>query len=260
MILCLDIGNTHIYAGVFKNNEIKLRFRCTSKLSTSDETGIFLKNVLRENKINPDEIKIIGVCSVVPQLDYSIRSAIKKYFSIDPFFLQAGVKTGLNIRYSNPQDVGADRIANAIGAVERFPGENLIIIDFGTANTFCTIDKNKNYLGGSIIPGVRLMHDALIANTAKLNPVEIIKMNNALGKSTMQSIQSGIFFGAIGSCKEIINRLRTETFNNDKTTVIATGGFASLFVEHNIFDVNLPDLVLYGLKKAIAINYSETVL
>lgn len=257
MILCLDVGNTHIYAGVFQDNNIKLRFRCTSKLSTSDETGIFLKSVLRENNLEPDDIKMIGACSVVPQLDYSIRSAIVKYFSIEPFFLQAGVKTGLNIRYKNPQDVGADRIANAIGAISLFQKNNLIIIDFGTATTFCAIDKNKNYLGGAIIPGVRLMHDGLITNTAKLSPVEIVKVNDVLGKSTAQSMQSGIFYGAMGACREIIGRMKAEIFKNEQVSVIATGGFANLFMEYNIFDHNLPDLVLYGIKEAMLLNHHD---
>ena len=116
MMLCIDVGNSHIYGGVFDGEEICLRFRHTSKVSTSDELGIFLKSVLRENNCDPSVIRAIAICSVVPQLDYSLRAACIKYFSVEPFFLQAGVKTGLNIKYRNPVDVGADRIANAIAA------------------------------------------------------------------------------------------------------------------------------------------------
>ena len=133
MILCIDVGNSHIYGGVFDEDEIKLRFRHTSKVSTSDELGIFLKSVLRENNCSPEKIKKIGICSVVPQLDYSLRSACVKYFSSEPFLLQAGVKTGLNIKYRNPLEVGADRIANAIAATHSYPNQNIIVIDFGTA-------------------------------------------------------------------------------------------------------------------------------
>src|SRR5688572_174328 len=154
MLLCLDVGNSHIYGGVFAQEILTLRFRHTSKSSTSDEFGIFLKSVLRENHCSPNSINQIAICSVVPQLDYSLRSACFKYFSIEPFFLQAGVKTGLNIKYRNPVDVGADRIANAIAATHEFPEKNLIIIDFGTATTFCVINHQKAYLGGAILPGI----------------------------------------------------------------------------------------------------------
>lgn len=255
MILCIDVGNTHIYGGLFDNkNEIQLRFRSTSKVATSDEIGIFLKSVLRENNCNCQLIKTIGVCSVVPQLDYSLRSAAIKYFAIEPFFLQAGVRTGLNIKYKNPQDVGADRIANAIAATNLFPNENLIIIDFGTATTFCVVNKNKSYLGGAILPGVRLAHDALISSTAKLTAVEIVKSSSVVGKSTVESIQSGIFYGAVGSCRELIGRIKGEAFANETVRVIATGGFASLFLSQNIFDEQIPDLVLQGLRLAILKN------
>lgn len=260
MILCIDVGNTHIYGGLFHGNEIQLRFRSTSKVATSDEIGIFLKSVLRENNCNSKLIKTIGVCSVVPQLDYSIRSAAIKYFSIEPFFLQAGVKTGLNIKYKNPQDVGADRIANAIAATNLFPNENLIIIDFGTATTFCVVTKNKNYLGGAILPGVRLAHDALISNTAKLTAVEIVKIGNVVGKSTVESIQSGIFYGAVGACRELITRIKNESFVNESVRVLATGGFATLFATQNIFDAHIPDLVLQGLLLAILKNQDERKL
>ncbi|MBI2785848.1 MAG: type III pantothenate kinase, partial [Legionella longbeachae] len=127
MILCIDVGNSHIYGGVFNGEEIKLRFRHTSKVSTSDELGIFLKSVLRENDCLAEEIKQIGICSVVPQIDYSLRSACVKYFAIEPFLLQAGVKTGLNIKYRNPVEVGADRIANAIAATHLYPNQNVIV-------------------------------------------------------------------------------------------------------------------------------------
>ena len=123
MLLCIDVGNSHMYGGVFVGAELKLRFRHTSKVSTSDELGIFLKSVLRENECAPDLVKKISICSVVPQLDYSLRAACVKYFGVEPFFLQAGVKTGLNIKYRNPIEVGADRIANAIAASQFYPNK-----------------------------------------------------------------------------------------------------------------------------------------
>lgn len=254
MLLCIDVGNSHIYGGVFVDEEIKLRFRHTSKVSTSDELGIFLKSVLRENDCAPDLIKKISICSVVPQLDYSLRSACVKYFGVEPFFLQAGVKTGLNIKYRNPIEVGADRIANAIAASQFYPGQQIIVIDFGTATTFCVINAKKSYLGGVIIPGVRLSVDALSHNTAKLPIVEIVKTSQVVGRSTIESIQSGIFYGVVGACREIIQQIKTQLFPNDSVLVLATGGFASLFEQQELYDLLLPDLVLQGVRIATTLN------
>ena len=255
MMLCLDVGNSHIYGGVFsQDNQIILRFRHTSQKSTSDELGLFLKQVLRENNCDPKHIKQIAIGSVVPQLDYSLRSACIKYFSIDPFFLQAGVKTGLNIKYRNPVDVGADRIADAIAATHRFPGKPLIMIDFGTATTFCVVDAKKGYLGGAILPGLQLSMDALSHNTAKLPSVDIVRVKSVVGRSTVESIQSGIYFGALGAVKEVIQRVKTQVFAEEDVLVIATGGFAALFEKEHIYDYLLPDLVLEGLRLAIQMN------
>lgn len=255
MILCIDVGNSHIYGGVFDGDEIKLRFRHTSKVSTSDELGIFLKGVLRENNCPLEAITHIGICSVVPQIDYSLRSACVKYFSLEPFLLQAGVKTGLNIKYRNPVEVGADRIANAIAATHSYPNQNIIVIDFGTATTFCVISAKKAYLGGAILPGIRLSVDALSKNTAKLPTVEIIKIENAIGRSTVESIQSGVYYGALGACRELIQRLNEEAFGDKKALILATGGFASLFEKQNLYNHLVPDLVLQGIRLAALMNY-----
>lgn len=254
MILCIDVGNSHMYGGVFSENEIKLRFRHTSKDSTSDELGVFLRHVLRENGIIPDAIEKIGVCSVVPQVDYSLKSACLKYFSHDPFFLQAGVKTGLQIKYRNPVEVGADRIANAIAAVQAYPGKNIIVIDFGTATTFCAISAKKEYLGGAILPGLRLSADALSRNTAKLPSVEILIPEEVVGRSTIESIQSGVFYGVLGACKELISRISQDAFKGESVTILATGGFSSLFEPFGLYDHLVPDLVLQGIKQALLLN------
>lgn len=257
MLLCLDVGNSHIYGGLFSQKEIELRFRHTSKVSTSDELGIFLKTVLRENACDPSAINAIAICSVVPQLDYSLRSACIKYFSIEPFFLQAGVKTGLNIKYINPSDVGADRIANAIAGTQQFPNKNLIIIDFGTATTFCVINTKKHYLGGAILPGMRLAVEALSKNTAKLPVVEIVKVDQVVGRSTIESIQSGVYYGALGACRELITRIKQTLFINEEVTVLATGGFAALFDNQGIYDHHLADLVLQGIRLAAEMNVTN---
>lgn len=256
MMLCIDVGNSHIYGGVYSNKDIISRFRLTSKVSTSDEYGVFLKHVLRESQCPVEDIRHIAICSVVPQLDYSLRAACIKYFSIDPFFLQAGVKTGLNIKYRTPSEVGADRIANAIAATHQYPNTHLIVIDFGTATTFCVITAAKVYLGGVILPGIRLSVDALGQKTAKLPQVEIIKAEQTIGRSTIESIQSGVFYGAVGACSELIRRIKAEAFAGLDVHILATGGFAPLFEKQGIYDEILPDLVLDGLRIAHDMNVS----
>jgi type III pantothenate kinase len=256
MILCIDVGNSHVYGGVFAEEEIRLSFRHTTKVSTSDELGIFLKSVLRENQCSPEAIKQIAICSVVPQLDYSLRAACFKYFGVEPFLLQVGVKTGLNIKYRNPIEVGADRIANAIAAIHAFPGKNIIVIDFGTATTFTAISAQKAYLGGAILPGVRLWVDALATKTAKLPSVEIVKTEQVVGRSTIEGIQAGVFYGTLGVCRELINRIKEEAFAGQEALVLATGGFASLFDKQGIYNHLIPDLVLQGIRIAAVLNRS----
>jgi type III pantothenate kinase len=255
MNLCLDVGNTHIYGGIFKEDTIVLRFRYPSHQQfTSDQLGVFFKSMLRENNISINEIENVAICSVVPSLDYSIRSAFLKYFDLEPFILQSGVKTGLNIRCKNPQEVGADRIANCIGAQSSFSGRNCIIVDFGTATTIDVLDKNGALLGGTIMPGLNIQMKALHQNTANLPPVRIFAPNKALGKTTLDSIQSGLFHGHTGAITGIIASLQAECFNGENALIIGTGGFSTLFQSADIFDVILPDLVLQGLKLALEKN------
>jgi type III pantothenate kinase len=255
MILALDVGNSQIFGGVLNMEKIQLRFRKTSKTgASSDELGLFLRSVLRENKIAPEEIKEIALCSVVPDVIYSFRSACRKYFNMTPFILQPGVKTGLKIKYRNPIEVGADRIANAIAATHLFPDRNFIIVDLGTATTFCAISKDKEYLGGSIIAGLRLSMEALEAKTSKLPAVEIVAMKEVLGRGTIESLQSGLYFGHMGQIKEITRRITEECFKDEKPFIIGTGGFAGLFEKEKIFDVIHTDLVLLGLVQAIRMN------
>ena len=256
MLLCLDVGNTHILGGIFDGDNLVLRFRhATHPLGTADQFGIFLRNILTANGLAGDAVKAVAICSVVPGCNYTIRHAISQYFKVEPFTLQAGVKTGLSIKYKNPAEVGADRIANAIGAVKAFPGKNIIIVDAGTATTFCAINKNKDYLGGAILAGVKLSMEALKSNTAKLMEVDIEVPTAYLGQTTRESLQRGLYFGQLGALKEIISGLRRELFDKETVTVIGTGGFSQLFREAGVFDIILPDLVLQGLK--IAYDYAQ---
>jgi type III pantothenate kinase len=255
MILCLDVGNSQIYGGVFNDGKILLRFRRNSKTgASSDEIGVFLRSVLRENEIDPKNVKQIAVCTVVPEVLHSLKNACMKYFKLNPFVLQAGVKTGLKLKYKNPLEVGADRVANAIAGTQLYPGKNLLIIDFGTATTFCAVNQDKEYLGGVIIAGLRISMEALESRTSKLPSVEIIKPQECLAKTTIDSIQSGLYFGTLGQIKEIGARITNEGFNGIKPKIIGTGGFASLFASAGIFDEENPDLVLHGLYTALKMN------
>ncbi|MGZ3686824.1 MAG: type III pantothenate kinase [Bdellovibrionota bacterium] len=259
MILALDVGNSQIHAGVFKDfgeSKILLQFRKNTKPGySSDEIGIFLRSVLRENELDPKAIRQIAICSVVPDVIHSIRSACKKYFDLNPFILQPGVKTGLRIKYRNPLEVGSDRIANAIAATEMFPGKNLIVADFGTATTFDVVTAERDYLGGLILPGFRISMEALESKTAKLPTVEIVAPEEIVGRSTVESIQSGLYYGNLFAIRGITQEIRARYFAGDKNAMlIGTGGFSRLFESEKVFDALVPELVLLGLQKALAMN------
>lgn len=256
MLLCLDVGNTHILGGVFDKGKLATRFRyATHLLGTSDQFGIFLINVLQNNDIRTQQINATAICSVVPSCDYTLRHTLSQYFNSQPFVLQSGVKTGLNIKYKNPAEVGADRIANAIGAMSLMPNKNIIIIDMGTATTVCAITKKRDYLGGSILPGIRLGMESLKNNAAKLMEVNIEIPKNYIGKTTRESIQSGLFYTQLGGLKEIVQGYKEEVFQHEPVTVVGTGGFSQLFKDKSLFDMIIPDLVLQGLYKA----YENTI-
>ncbi len=258
MILCLDIGNSHMHGGVFDNDELQVQFRMASKTgASSDEYGVFLRSVLRENNIDHNDIEAIALCSVVPEVLYPINACCQKYFNLEPFVLQAGVKTGLRIGYRNPLEVGADRIANAIAVTHLFPNQDVIIIDLGTATTFCAISAHKEYMGGVIMAGMKMSMKALESGASKLGSVEIIERNDVLGKSTNESIQSGLFYGAQGAMREIIAGLTQKSFKGKKPVIIGTGGFTSVFRNANIFNEIIPDLVLKGLYLAQKINQEQ---
>lgn len=255
MLLCLDVGNSQIYGGLFEDDLLRVQFRRTSQLrSSSDELGVFFRSVLRENNVNPDEISRVVICCVVPDLLYSLRACCQKYFGLDPLVLRPGIRTGLKISYRDPKEVGADRIADAVGAVTMFPNRNLIVADFGTATTLCAITKDKEFLGGNIIPGVRLSMEALEERTAQLPAVEILPPRTALGRTTVESIQSGLYWSNVGMVRELIGRITAEEFSEEAPVVIGTGGFAQLFNREKLFDHVVPDLILAGLQEIVRLN------
>lgn len=254
MLLALDVGNTQVFGGIFEADQIHLKFRRTSRdKASSDEYGLFLKQTIRENGIDPDSIQHIVISSVVPDVNHTIASACIKYFGLRPLILEAGVKTGLKILVHNPQELGADRVANAVGASELYHNKNLVIFDFGTANTACIISKNKEYLGGLITPGVRLSMEVLEQRTAKLPIVEIKIPDSMLGKTTIEQIQAGLYYPVAGMVKEVVQEA-TQIFKGEAPFVIGTGGFSKLFENAGIFNVVEPDLVLVGLKKIFHLN------
>jgi len=185
---------------------------------------------------------------------HSLKGACQKYFGLEPFVLKAGVKTGLKIKYNNPIEVGADRIANAIAVSKLYENKNAIVVDFGTATTFCVITKNKEYLGGMILPGVRLGMEALESNTAKLPSVEIVRPAELVGRSTVESIQSGIYYSNWAAVSLLSKEIQKKYFAGEDALVVGTGGFSRLFEADSIFDELVPDLVLQGLYLALKMN------
>ena len=255
-VLCLDVGNSQILGGIAgKDNKVRQLFRKNTRPSgSSDEFGIFLRTILRENDIDPQSISNIAVSSVVPEINHSLRGAVSRYFKCEPFFLQAGVKTGLKILVANPPEVGADRIATAIGASHFYSGQDVIVVDLGTASVFGAVSSKNEYLGGAICPGLRISMEVLQSATAKLPTVEILRRTQALGKNTIENIQSGLYFGHLGMIKELSGRIRQECFADRPVSLIATGGFCHLFAEEKIFDAIEPILVLKGIFQAFMLN------
>src|SRR5580692_7212680 len=235
MLLCLDAGNSQLFGGVYDGENLKATFRRTSSIrGSSDEFAMFFRAVLRENGVDPEEIDMAGICSVVPEAVHSLRNCFRKYFRFEPFLLQPGAKTGLKIRYRNPLEVGADKIANAIGAVLRFPGKNLLIVDFGTATTLCAVNKEKEYLGGIITPGMSTSMAALESKTARLPAVEILRPPEVLGRSTVESIQAGLYYGTMAAVRSLAASVTQAHFPDDAPIIVGTGGFGRLFEEEHL--------------------------
>lgn len=255
MILALDAGNTQIYGGVFDGSALKTSFRKTSTGAlTSDELGIFLKQALRENDISPSDINGIAVSSVVPDLNHTISNCARKYFKLEPFFIKAEMKTKLHIGGKPATGLGADRVANAAAAMELYAGVNLIVIDFGTANTYCAISKEGEYKGGTIQIGLGTGLNALSQKTALLKKVQILKPAAAAGMNTEAQLQAGVYFGNLGAMKEIISRFKKECFADEDVKIILTGGLGRLYENEDIIDIYEPDLVLKGIRLAYEEN------
>ncbi len=257
MNLCIDVGNTQMHGAVYDGDRLVTQFRKESAHSSRDEIGLFLVAVLREHGVDPSRVERIGISCVVPDELHSLRNACRIYFELEPLFLEAGVKTRLKIKTRNPLEVGADRIANAIAVAEMYPESNVVVVDFGTAITLDAVTANREYLGGSICAGLGLAMEALGSKTAKLPFVEINAPKRALGRSTTEAIQSGLYFGYLGMIRNLVERIRDEAFGDEPTRVIATGGFSQLYRDAGLFDEIVPDLVLRGVNAVLDWNPVE---
>ncbi|TLS34990.1 type III pantothenate kinase [Pseudalkalibacillus caeni] len=247
MIFVLDVGNTNIMLGVYEGEELKHHWRIgTSKKKTEDEYAMVIKGLFSHVGIQLSDIKGIIISSVVPPIMFMLERMCEKYFNQKPLIIGPGIKTGLNIKYENPREVGADRIVNAVAGIHLYGGP-LIIVDFGTATTYCYIDEQNQYMGGAIAPGINISTEALYTHAAKLPRIEIAKPADIVGKNTVMAMQSGALFGYVGQVEGIVRRMKEKSVK--KPMVIATGGLAPLIAEEcKLIDSVVPFLTLKGLQ------------
>lgn len=247
MLLALDAGNTNITVGVWDGDTLAARWRLrTSRDQTADEWGILLRNLFDLAQLDQSVVDDVIIASVVPPLNASLRKMSSRYFSRDPLFITSDLDTGIAIRYDNPREVGADRIVNAVAAFHKYGGP-VIVVDLGTAITFDVISGSAEYLGGVICPGVGISIEALVSRTARLPQVDFRNPGGVIGRTTVTSMQSGLYFGLIGMIDALAERLLAEL--GSKTKLVATGGQAPMIVKDSRY-VHLvdEDITLDGLR------------
>ena len=224
MLLAIDVGNTHIVVGAYRDAKLLRSWRLkTDRERTTDEIGMLLLQLFRSAGLEASDVREAIACSVVPPLSYAVQRAAKRYFDVELSMVGPGMRTGMPILYDNPREVGADRIVNAVAAYEKVKS-GVIVVDFGTATTFDCVTPKGEYLGGVIVPGIQVSLDALIQRTAKLPRVEIAWPSGVVGRNTVESIQSGILFGYVSLVDGLIERIRQDL--SFEAGVIATGGLA----------------------------------
>ncbi len=256
-LLVIDVGNTNTVLGVYQGSDLRAQWRlATSQEQTADEYGILVHNLFTLGELPIREITGIMIASVVPPLNFVLGEMARKYFKIEPTFLGPGTRTGMAILVETPQEVGADRIADAVAAFEKYGGP-CIVVDFGTAITFDAISKRGEYLGGVIAPGIGIAAEALFERTAKLPRVEIREPDRVIGTNTVNSLQSGLFYGAVAAVDGILDRLCAEL--GKQTKVIATGGQAVLVAGASKYRPPIDSsLTLDGLRIIYERNQSST--
>ncbi|KGX90063.1 pantothenate kinase [Pontibacillus halophilus JSM 076056 = DSM 19796] len=254
MIFVLDVGNTNTVLGVFDGDELKYQWRvATDRYKTEDEYGMLVSSLFDHENLKFNDIDGIIISSVVPPIMFSLERMCHRYFEQGPLVVgRSTVDPHLKMGYPNPHEIGADRVVNAVGAVKEY-GAPLVIIDFGTATTYCYVDEQERYMGGAIAPGINVSTEALYAKAAKLPRIEIVAPENVVGQSTVEAMQSGIFYGYVGQVDEVVSRMKAQTTHAPK--VIATGGLASLIADQSkSIDVVDAHLTLKGLKEIYNLN------
>ncbi len=248
MIFTMDVGNTNIKCAVFEGNEMVGYWRLsTTRKYTSDEMGSTLISLLNSKGFKPSDISGVMLSSVVPTINFTVEHMFRDYFNIEPMYVAPGVKTGIDIKYENPRELGSDRICNAVAAATLYGGP-CVYIDFGTATTFGVLDNKNAFLGGAIVPGLKLTSEAIVSGTAKLPHFELIKPEHVIGKTTVANLQSGLIYGYVGLVDYLARKLRDE-MGFPEAKVIATGGTAKLIAsETDVIDVIDGTLTLKGLQ------------
>lgn len=248
MLLAVDVGNTQTHMGVFDGEELVAQWRTrTERARTADELALTFRQLLSMNDLSfPTHIEAVIISSVVPTLTAALREMVERYFGFAPVVVEPGTRTGMPILIDNPGELGADRICNSVAAYA-LAGGPLIVIDFGTATTFDVIGPRGEYLGGAIAPGVQISADALAQAAARLPRVELLPPKSVIGKSTIESVRSGVLLGAAAMVDGMIDRIRSEM--KGEPQVVATGGLAPLVLEHCITKAGFePTLTLTGLR------------
>lgn len=247
MLLVMDIGNSNIVMGLYDGDELRHHWRvATDRNKTEDEYGMLATNLFQSVNLLPSQVSGVILSSVVPPLNFTIERMCEKYFRQKPLVVGPGIKTGLNIKYEYPREVGSDRIVNAVAAIHHY-GTPLIVVDFGTATTFCYVDERGQYWGGAIAPGIGISTEALVSRAAKLPRIEIAKPASVVGRNTIAAMQSGVYYGFVGQVEGIVRRMMAEY--GTKPKVVATGGLAPLVAnETECIHVVDPYLTLKGLR------------
>ncbi|MBO6163409.1 MAG: type III pantothenate kinase [Eubacterium sp.] len=248
MLFAIDVGNTNITVGLFDKENLVKQFRMITQTSrTSDEYGVFLGEWLMLNGFAMKDITDVVISSVVPDIMHSLVSSIIKYFDVQPLIIAPGIRTGIKISISNPRELGADRLVDAVAAYEMYGGP-VIVVDFGTATTHDLVLGDGTFYAGVTSPGIRLAANALWHGTAKLPEVEIRKVDTIMGRDTVSSMQAGIYFGYVGQTEYIIRKLKEESRLED-LKVVATGGLGKMISEATReIDIYDPELTLHGLR------------
>ena len=249
MLLAIDVGNTNIVIGVFEGRALIHSWRLTTiRERTADELGILVRDLCEHHGIKRQQISGIVLASVVPQLTFPLQVMAVKYFERTPLLFEPAVNGGMPILYDNPAEVGADRVVNALAALDQWGvGTPIIVVDFGTATTFDAISAKGEYLGGVICPGPQISADALFQRAARLPRIEVRKPEKVIGTNTVASMQSGLFWGYVDMVEGLVRRMKTEL--GGKALVIATGGLAVVVApESTLIDHVDTELTLYGLR------------